>query len=68
MNELVKEFMAEYKAKVEADGREAAHEHVDAVLLPRMTDGMNNEEIKAFQDALAVPVSEFLLTQVEDVE
>jgi len=65
MNDLVNEFMKEYVAKVEADGREAAHEHVDAVLLPRLTENMNEEEIKAFQDALAAPVSEYLLSVKE---
>lgn len=67
MTELVTEFMTEYTAKVEADGREAAHKHVDEVLLPRMTDGMSDEEIKSFQDALAGPVSEYLLG-LEEVE
>ena len=65
MNELIKEFMTEYTAKVEADGREAAHAHVDAELLPRMTKEMDDEAIKAFQDSLAGPVSEYLLSLEE---
>jgi len=62
MNDLVEEFMTEYKAKVEADGREAAHEHADATLLPRLTDGMNDDEVQALQDALVTPVTEYLFT------
>ena len=70
MNELVNKFMEEYKAKVEADGQEAAHDFVDAELLPSLTDSMNDEEIKAFQEALVTPVTEYLfaLTAAESVE
>ena len=52
MNELVKNFMEQYKAKVEADGQEAAHAFVDAELLPSLTGDMDDEAIKAFQEAL----------------
>ena len=60
MNDLVEQFMTEYKAKVEAEGCEAAHAYADETLLPRITDGMNDEEVKALQEALITPVTEFL--------
>ena len=68
MNELVKNFMEQYKAKVEADGQEAAHAFVDAELLPSLTGDMDDEAIKAFQEALVTPVTEYLfaLNTAED--
>ena len=68
MNKLVEEFMTEYKAKVEADGQEAAHTHADEVLLPRLTDGMNDEEVKALQEALVKPVTDYLFALSKETE
>lgn len=68
MNDLVNKFMEAYKAKVEADGQEAAQAYADAELLPAMIEGMDDDAIKALQDALVVPVTEYLfaLNKAED--
>jgi len=76
MNDLVEKFMTEYRAKVEADGREAAHTFADEELLPSLTEGMDDDAIKALQEELVAPVTSYLFAlaaaedtaEVEDVQ
>lgn len=68
MSELVKEFMTDYTAKIDEVGLTEANEYVDAVLLPKHTEGMNEEALAAFVQDVQVPVHELLMCHSNDAE